>query len=96
MRTSWKWPAAVATLTGLFFTGACAPARQGDLPSSGTVQVTIAVTTTVSGGPINTVTVGSATSDPTPGNNTGSASTTVGSGPTLNLKIYAPLISRNR
>ncbi len=68
----------------------------GDLPSSGTVQVTIAVTTTVSGGPINTVTVGSATSDPTPGNNTGSASTTVGSGPTLNLKIYAPLISRNR
>lgn len=68
----------------------------GDVPSGGTAQVTIVVMTTVSSGPINTVTVGASTTDPVPGNNTASTSTTVGSGPVLNLKIYAPLISRNR
>ncbi len=63
----------------------------GDLSGGGTAQVTISVTTTVSGAVTNTVTVGSITGDPNPNNNTASASTTVGSGPALNVKRAAQI-----
>ncbi|MBX3171172.1 MAG: Sec-dependent nitrous-oxide reductase [Candidatus Eremiobacteraeota bacterium] len=41
MKTSWKWPAAITTLTGLLFAGACTPNPTGNAPAGGAIPTDV-------------------------------------------------------